>query len=246
MPEIRDLLRSYFSSAFNDIYRAFDPLPDALPEKQVHSVPPNVAHGNSPLDDLYYWFLRETIRALARSLFGIELDSSGVSPYTVSEGHNHDQDQDAAMAWWAPITCPLWFDEGAVTIPGAAVIDQLAEADIAWLPLTIPDGCSLAYFKLRMGTQAADDIAYVRVRLYTTASMNGSEVSATALLEVKSPDGGVSALTDRYIELSPISTDSLTITSLLRQGWARVSGFVAVAGDKAWVSEVQYGLREGV
>lgn len=244
MPAVRDLLNSFFSSAFNDAYKAFDPLPDTLPEKQVHSVPPNIAHGNAPLDDLYYWLIRESIRALARSLFGIELDATGVSPYTVSAGHAHDQNQDAAMCWNAPVCSSLWFDEGAVTIKGAAVIELAVETDVAWLPIDIPDGVELVYFRLRCGTAAVGDIGSVRVRLYSTAALNGSPVAGTAFVDVRSKDGA-SALSDQWVELSPISATGLTVSNSIRQGWARVSGLIGTLGQKMWVSEIQCGLREG-
>lgn len=246
MPSAMNLL-SFVSSAFNDVWRAFDPLPDELPEKNAHSIPQNLGGGNAPLDDLWYYFARETIRALARSLFGVELESPGVSPYGIGLGHGHDQDQDAAMSWWAGGQTLLWFEEGAVTEGGAGVIDQTTETDLAWWPISVPNGCSLAYCKLRVGTQAADDVGFVRCRLYAITGMNSALAAAeTAFLKIESPDGGLSPRPDGWIELSPIRTDGFSVSNNIRQGWVRVSGFVAVAGDKAWVSEIVYGLREGL
>lgn len=244
MPAVVDLLRSYFSSAWNDAWRAFDPLPDTLPEKNAHIVPPNIAHGNSPLDDLFYWLIRESVRALARSLFGVELEN--VSPYTVSAGHAHDQNPDAAMAWNAPTCTTLWFDNSNVTEVGAGTIDQTTEVDIAWVPFDQPDGTELSYFRLRVGSQAANDIGYLRVRVYKTTVLNGSPIAQSAFVEIRSKDGGTSPLPDQWVEFGPLNCSTLTVTDNIKEGYARISGLVATAGDKIWVGEIQQGLREGV
>lgn len=238
-------INSYSSGAFDAPWKAFDVLPDTLPEKCVYPIPHNYALGNAPLDDLWYWFVRETQRALCRSLIGVELEN--VSPLGIVLGHLHNENQDAAICWWPIGQGTPWFDAGAVTENGGAVIDQTAETDLFWIPITIPEGVERAYFKIRGGTQDPSDIAYVRIRLYATTGMNGALPSeASAFYALSSPDGGVSALSDRWIEFSPLDVSVLNVADTLRQGWVRVSGFVATAGDFGWVSEVLFGLREGI
>lgn len=233
-------------SAFDDPWRPFSPLPDQLPEKQVHSIAPNFVEGLMPFDNLFTWFCRETVRGLVRSLLGVELDASGVSPLTVSAGHWHDQDQYAALPWMAPGQATLWFDEGTLTQPGAGQIDQTAETDICWVPLSIPEGCDLAFFKLRVGTQAAADIGYVKIYLYDITDLNTAPAIQSAAIEVKSPDGGTSPLPDSWIEVAPLVTTSFSSANGQQQCWVRVTGWVSAGGQLAWLSEVLYHLRPGV
>lgn len=223
-------------------YRGFERGEEALTPRATHSVPANVGHANSPHDSLWYYLLRETTRSFARAILGVELPDA--SPVAVSAGHSHSEDQHAALDWWAAGSGTAWFSEGVVTEKGAAVVDQTTATDILWLPLAVPAGVSLGYFKVRGGTQAAADEMFLQLTLYQSATMNGSALWSSAILDIKGD--GVSHLPDSLFEFDPMDLSALATEDGVKQGWLQLTGFVASGGQLGWVNELTFALRQGL
>lgn len=212
---------------------------DKLRDTRVHSIPPNLGRGNSSFDALWYWLFRETMRALTRLLLGVELQDSGVSPVTVTVGHAHDEEQEAALPWLqAGVGIPSWQEGDAFN---AAHATSTTEADLLWLPITIPNGCNFAYVKV-LAQVISGDIAMVRCRYYHDASMNAVvPLRQSGFLDISGgPDGIL-----KWVEFDAVDLSVLTVVDGVKSGWLRLSGLVKTAGMDAKILQVSVGLRQG-
>jgi hypothetical protein len=219
--------------------RPFQLAPERLTDKAVRTLPPYLAHGNSIFSSLVYYFGRETVRALARSLLGVELEEVGA--VEIAAGHKHEQDQAAALAWWPIGTAVPWYSEGLSTHGGAVLIDQTAETDLLWYAVAMPAGASLVYPKARIGVAGATDSLALRLRWYPAGSLN----SATPV-EGELFGHTAQSVQNVWRELAPVNLSALAAVDGLKVAWCRVSGYVLTAGHVGRLHELTFALRQGL
>lgn len=219
--------------------RPFQLAPERLTDKAVRTLPPNLAHGQSIFSSLAYYFGRETVRALARSLLGVELEDEG--SVVITAGHQHNQDQAAALAWWPLGTAVPWYSEGLATHGGAVLINQTAETDLIWFAVAMPAGCSLVYPKARIGVSNGTDTMVLRLRWYPAGSLN----SATPIEGELFGHTGLS-VQNVWRELGPVDLSALAAVDGLKVAWCRVSGFVLTGGHVGRLHELTFALRQGL
>jgi len=209
-------------------------------QHKVRVIPPNIGHGNAHLDSLWYYAMRESIRALIRSL--VEKELPDVTPLVVTTGHKHDENQ-SALDWWQAGSCFSWTSSGPAFTGGATVIDSTTETDYAVAPFVLPDGCSRIYPKAKISTVNAGDRLDLRVRVFSPGDLNSTTPIEGGRLGVSDYNGSTH---DRsWMPFSPVDVSSLPTTNGVKLGVGIWSARVGRVGQVGYLWQTSYGLRQG-
>lgn len=220
----------------------FQLAPERPPDKVVRPIPPNLGHGNSVFSSLWYHLFRESVRALARSILGVELDKVGST--TVSAGHRHNDDQETALDWWPVATAAPWFAQSvANTPPGSVAVKSITETDRVWFPVVIPGGASLIYPKVRLGLAASSDSIRVHLEFFAAGDLN-TVVFEGGHYTLKNE--GVGATAGVWREFDPIDVSSASVVDGEKFLWCKVSVHNLLSFETAYLQEVCFALREGL